>query len=58
MSDRVKEQRVFTTLNRTEPSLIVINETCVYRLFHVSMAAVKKVYWNQSVLVLYTKRQE
>lgn len=46
-SSRVKElilcilapQKVFAM----EPSLTVINETCVYLFFHVNMAALKKV---------------
>lgn len=36
-------RKVSATLTGTEPSLIVINQTCHHILFHVKMAAVKKV---------------
>ena len=33
------------------PSLIASNQTCVYHLFHVNMAAVKKVYEVDDVML-------
>lgn len=46
-SSRVKELILcilaHQKVSAMEPSLTVINETCVYLFFHVNMAALKKV---------------